>query len=453
MNAADKRARRIKFWRVFLSCLAALIVLGSVGVFTYARIAKSERDAELKLAAEAGLPKSWEDLRRPYNPDRDAREPLRAFQDAWKTANLPQAGQPGPSLGDEKNHRVKVVRAHPELAQLAKNVLSRTELNMFESPEQGFQTDFSRLTQTKAVMDYCRAKATVLSEEGDPIAALSVLQESAKLVKLTRQDSSSLIAELVATAIEAILIKSTLDILTKHARQPSVQSKALFLVENLGRPSDVKRALQLEFAAQLVEEHNLATKGPEYYNKFFGLEPMPFEDEEEPEDRDPRVEKLLLRMRIPGTRDVLFKNLFRAFRELYLDLPGDPYDGFARLQVAKKHIKIADKKMGEMEYLIPIMIDTACSTVKSDLRGIAERRALKALILSLQIRTKTGRFPTELPLSGAEAMDPFSGEPLKFKQLDGYLVAYSAGYDGVDDGGQNVITSGLLPKDIGFGIR
>ncbi len=453
MDAADKRARKIKFWRVFLSCLAALTVLGSIGIFTYARIAKNERDTELKLAAEAGLPKSWEDLRRPYNPNRDAREPLQAFQDAWKTANLPAAGQMGANFRDERGQRVKVVRAHPELEQLAGNVFSRTELNMFDAPEQGFQADFSRLTQTKAVMDYCRARATILSEDGDPLAALGVLQESSKLVKLTRQESSSLIAELVATAIEAILIKSTLDILTKHGHRPAVQSKALSLVDNLGRPSDVKRALQLEFAGQLVEEYNLATKGPEYYNKFFGLEPMPFEDEEEPEDRDPRVEKLLLRMRIPGTRDVLFKNLFRAFRELYQDLPDDPYDGFARLQVAKKHSKIADEKMGEMEYLIPIMIDTACSEVKSDLRGIAERRALKALILSLQIRTKSGRFPTELPLSGVEAIDPFSGKPLKFKQLDGYLVAYSVGYDGVDDGGQNTIASGLLPKDIGFGVQ
>lgn len=413
----------------------------------------SERDEEFRLAVAAGLPKSWEDLRKTYKPDRDAREPLKAFSEAWAAADKRsdaialEAGR-----RNDNSWETDIVRAHPELATMVAEVLSRSELNMLDEPELGFQVNFGRLTQTKSVMNYTRAKAAVLSKDGDPIAALKTLQESSNLLRLIRQDSSTLIAELVGSINEAILLKSAQQILQKHGQQPAVQTEALRFLDNLARPGDVKRALIGEFAGQLVEEHALATKGEAYYDKFLGLEPMPFEDGEEEEDKDPQAEALRLRLHIPGTRDVLFKNLYRAFRELYADLPDDPTDGFARLQVAKKHSKIAAEKTGTMDFLIPMTIGTATSAVNSDLRGLVYRRALKALILAQQIRTKTGNYPTELPLSGQEAIDPFSGEKLKFKTIDGYLVAYSVGEDGVDNGGTDAIGWTMFAKDIGYSL-
>ncbi len=412
----------------------------------------SERDEEFTLAVAAGLPKSWEDLRQTYNPDRDAREPLKAFSEEWAAADK-RAEDAALKAGRRNDNffKLEIVRTHPEFEIMVREVLSRSELSMFDQPELGFQVNFGRLTQTKSVMNYTRAKAAVLSKAGDPIAALKTLQESSKLLSLIRQDSSTLIAELVGSTNEAILLKSAQQILQKHGRQPAVQTEALRFLDKLGRPGDVKRALIGEFAGQLVEEHALATKGEAYYDKFLGLEPMPFEDGEE-EDKDPQAEALRLRLHIPGTRDGLFKNLYRAFRELYADLPDDPTDGFARLQVAKKHSKIAAEKTGTMDFLIPMTIGTATSAVNSDLRGLVYRRALKALILAQQIRTKTGNFPTELPLSGQEAIDPFSREKLKFKQIDDHLVAYSVGEDGVDNGGMDAISWTMFAKDIGYSI-
>lgn len=454
MQAADKRARRKGCLRVGLVFFQGFVALIAVGVFTYSKMSKSERDEEFRLAVAAGLPKSWEDLRQTYNPDRDAREPLKAFSEAWAAADK-RAEDAALKAGrrNDNSLELEIVRTHPEFEIMVREVLSCSELSMFDQPELGFQVDFGRLTRTKSVMNYTRAKAAVLSKDGDPIAALKTLQESSKLLRLIRQDSSTLIAELVGSINEGILLKSTQQILQKYGREAAVQSEALRFLDNLGRPGDVKRALIGEFAGQLVEEHALATKGEAYYDKFLGLEPMPFEDGEEEEDKDPQAEKLRLRLYIPGTRDVLFKNLYRAFRELYLDLPDNPSDGFARLQVAKKHSKIAAEKAGTMDFLIAMTIGTATSAVNSDLRGLVYRRTLKALILAQQIRTKNGSFPTELPLSGQEAIDPFSGEKLKFKQIDGHLVAYSVGEDGVDNGGMDAISWTMFAKDIGYSIQ
>lgn len=452
MSAADKRARRKGCLRVGLIFFNGFVALIGVGVFTYSRFAMSERDEEFRLAVAAGLPKSWEDLRKTYSPDRDAREPLKAFSEAWAAADKrSEAIALEAGRRNDNSWEADIVRAQPELATMVAEVLSRSELNMFDEPELGFQVDFGRLTQTKSVMNYTGAKAAVLSKDGDPIAALKTLQESSKLLKLIRQDSSTLIAELVGSINEAILVTSAQQILQKHGRQPAIQTEALRLLDNLGRPGDVKRGLVGEFAGQLVEEQTLKTRGEAYYDKFLGPEPLPFEDEEE-EARDPRAENLRLRLHIPGTRDVIFKNLYRAFRELYKDLPDDPSDGFARLQVAKKHSKLANSKSGELEFLVPMTIGSATSAIKSDLRGLVYRRTIKALILAQQIRTKTGSFPTELPLTGQEAIDPFSGEKLKFKQIDGHLVAYSVGEDGVDNGGMDAISWKMFAKDIGFGI-
>jgi len=204
VDAADKRARRKGCLRVGLVFVAGLVALTAVGVFTYSRFAMSERDEEFTLAVAAGLPKSWEDLRQTYNPDRDAREPLKAFSEEWAAADK-RAEDAALKAGrrNDNSFELEIVRTHPEFEIMVREVLSRSELSMFDQPELGFQVNFGRLTQTKSVMNYTRAKAAVLSKDGDPIAALKTLQESSNLLRLIRQDSSTLIAELVGSINEA----------------------------------------------------------------------------------------------------------------------------------------------------------------------------------------------------------------------------------------------------------
>lgn len=68
---------------------------------------------------------------------------------------------------------------------------------------------------------------------------------------------------------------------------------------------------------------------------------------------------------------------------------------------------------------------------------LARVRLIKVLARAFEERDATGRFPNALPISGADAVDPFSGEPLMYATFDEGLGfrAYSVWLDREDNGG------------------
>jgi hypothetical protein len=46
-----------------------------------------------------------------------------------------------------------------------------------------------------------------------------------------------------------------------------------------------------------------------------------------------------------------------------------------------------------------------------------------------------GKYPEDLPLAGEQRLDPFNGEPLRYRLHDGGFLVYSVGPDLVDNDG------------------
>jgi hypothetical protein len=91
-------------------------------------------------------------------------------------------------------------------------------------------------------------------------------------------------------------------------------------------------------------------------------------------------------------------------------------------------------------------------------RSAAFVHAMSACLRVEQHRFKHGGLPEALDASAP--IDPFTGQPLKYRRDDMGYVVYSVGEDGVDDGGSIEgsrydagVWAGRLPKDYGYRIR
>jgi hypothetical protein len=430
-------------------CLSGLLVTFVFAAGCASGSKSSSRNEAFELATAAGLPKSWEDLRQPYNREQDMREPLAEFAKVWKPEWV-QASRMHPTAvtgyGDQRPGRTGDTSYI--LSALTTKVLQRSELAIFEKPEQGFGAITDFVWQTSAPTDYLATRSRVLSIHGQPIKALEVLTDATKLVRLLRPEVSSMESEMTAKVNERVLVGAAFQVLNLNQSNPEVQSASLKFLEALGRPPDVRRTMQANFARVLLQENRLNTKGKAEIDVFLRVEETL--DESSEGKLDPIVEQLRTELKDPANRDSMFERYFRAVQQLYKDLPEDPNDGYGRLEAAKKHAVLNEQRTQQLDYLASFQLAETYSNIDGDLRDLVMRRSLKALVLALQAQAKTGSFPQELPLSGLEAIDPYSGKKLMYKQDRGGLVVYAVGPDSEDNGGDDVGSISNDPRDVGL---
>jgi len=82
------------------------------------------------------------------------------------------------------------------------------------------------------------------------------------------------------------------------------------------------------------------------------------------------------------------------------------------------------------------LADLLSDAEKIEKKVLAERRLMKVFLLCMEHYRRAGVFPKALPLKGQEAIDPFTGNPLRYQLRKGGFLAYSLGENGADDGGR-----------------
>src|SRR5262249_4859609 len=92
-------------------------------------------------------------------------------------------------------------------------------------------------------------------------------------------------------------------------------------------------------------------------------------------------------------------------------------------------------------------------------RMVRKHAAIRSLLTALaaeRYRQKSGQWPDSLEnlvpefLGGAQLVDPFNGNPLRFRRLPDGLVIYSVGADRKDNGGN---LSREIDEGVDIGIR
>jgi len=94
-----------------------------------------------------------------------------------------------------------------------------------------------------------------------------------------------------------------------------------------------------------------------------------------------------------------------------------------------------------------MLLPAVSSVATAEARNTAQDRAAAAVIAAERSRRKHGRLPKDLdelvPGFLAEVpVDPFSGEPLKYKAEDGKATVYTVGENRIDEQGQNDLLTG-----------
>ncbi len=105
--------------------------------------------------------------------------------------------------------------------------------------------------------------------------------------------------------------------------------------------------------------------------------------------------------------------------------------------------------------LFRLLMPAVIKVTEADTRIVAQLNAARVAIACERHRAKTGAYPTtldELPkeLLAEVPTDPFSGQPILYKKLPDGAVAYSASYDGVDDGAKKLDPKNEKGNDLGF---
>jgi hypothetical protein len=105
--------------------------------------------------------------------------------------------------------------------------------------------------------------------------------------------------------------------------------------------------------------------------------------------------------------------------------------------------------------LFAMLVPALFKLNEADTRTVANLNAARVAIACERHRQKTGAYPDRLEdlpkeLLPAVPDDPFTGKPILYKKLPDGAVAYSASYDGVDDGAAKLDPKREKGNDLGF---
>jgi hypothetical protein len=135
------------------------------------------------------------------------------------------------------------------------------------------------------------------------------------------------------------------------------------------------------------------------------------------------------------------------FQTQYLDAARAPSHKWAERMRA---VDVSDATGPLIRLLLPATEKVALAV----LRSRAQLRSLAAGVACERFRQANGRWPKELAeipkaILDASPTDPYTGGPLKYKQLADGIVVYAAGEDKADDGGNLTYTNPKPGEDVG----
>jgi hypothetical protein len=136
-------------------------------------------------------------------------------------------------------------------------------------------------------------------------------------------------------------------------------------------------------------------------------------------------------------KDKFDAKLLAAWRKGWVAFPSNPSDwqGYsAALEQMDSQVEKDNSLWNIMnKILLPVFSQAATAVGRQQ----AVDRVLYASMQILKIRARTGKLPNYLPLGlGPNGIDPFDGQPLRYKKKGSGFIVYSVGADKVDDGGK-----------------
>jgi hypothetical protein len=158
----------------------------------------------------------------------------------------------------------------------------------------------------------------------------------------------------------------------------------------------------------------------------------------------------------PGVKEAFEERYLHVYLEFFKRLPADPQDWVKIHLVLKKFRKELNDDMSVDNAIARQIAPAYPGAPLSNGAVEAAKRILLTTVAILKVHRDQEPFPSTLPISGTDTIDPLSGKSLRYrKEFDGFTL-YSVGVNMIDDGGKAVYGPTPLnprPDDIVFRFR
>jgi hypothetical protein len=415
---------------MILFAIPCLSILGVGGylfsqVYDYPSAARELPEAQ-RAYQERGLPWLAEDLRprSAIHPDDDA------------TALFLEATERAPTEFDAKRVE-QILRQEPtaaewkELLALLESVRSaldaavkaaqRKHVHIERDWDLGPWVLFPEFASAKTTTKWLTYRAQAKSALGDWKSAATDFAAARKFGYYCGEEPT-LIAKLVHIASEAIALRGIEDGAARVRRNP-LALQAFFDVLEPEYPVDVLDGFRGEMFMGVALYRNPQWLGAIENNDFHrvpDVDPAKIKREGIPDDQRGRA-YLARHLQHWLEMDEILRthsgDVRRAVKEM--DRAAERYESERGLSYRVNDL------------LSPVFSQAGDAAVKKDATLLLTRAYIKAFLFE----AKHKRFPKDLDELGYKPIDPFNGEPIKYKLINGGFQFYSVGPNGKDDGG------------------
>lgn len=416
-----------KSTKVLLYGIPSVLLLScGGGLLGFAHKSRTDRDLAVARLAKVGLPTDPDQIKHSPDPDKDAGELLREFQTIYSAAEKTPFGR-----ALTNGHRTTIparrnfINAQPQLVRLRKELFTKTELATQLEPSLGDEQLFPQISAWSVVGKFAVSEALVLAADGKPANALELLARAANFVKLIDTDPIK-VGSVMGISRAQTLNRQAAIIFSGHSHNVEIRRAMRAYLESSTPTTDFRRTLLAEVSDALVLERNVQT-GKVKVDNYYGYD-------EEPEQNivDRGLNQLY---KVRGVSDMLFARLYAGQAELYEAVPKDRNLHKQRIEAAEAWEDRSSTLTGPNSILLTTIGPFMANAFRAEAQLKAEWRTLNALLIATEIKSKTGKYPISLPVTGQDAIDPFTDKPLKYLLKGGKLTIYSVGQDLSDDNG------------------
>lgn len=292
--------------------------------------------------------------------------------------------------------------------------------------EKGASVLFPEYSELKHAASLITCEAILKSRRGDWRGALDDIDVARRISDDCGRDPV-LISMLVRVAVESTVLRGMDEIVRQNATNVACLDRAKDVLGRFDALPSMKFALGGEIIMARVEIPHIEGRSS------FQTE-MDENGGYAPKKPSP-VERAVYQSSY--AQNLFQSEALRVYREMFRNLPDNPEDwqgAVSAMQKVDTEVQ-NDKSFGNSinQILFPVFTESPVAIA----RILASRRMTAMAIQLERTHATRGAFPTSLPDLGKTSIDPFSGEPFRYRRdKEGGYILYSVGRDGKDNGGQ-----------------
>lgn len=440
-----------KSTKVLLYGIPSVLLLScGGGLLGFAHKSRTDRDVAVARLVGLGLPTDPDQIRHLPDANRDAGTLLKKFRRALDRARETPSGVAYFDFRkkDLQSRRV-FIKVNPHLVQMRQQLFTKSEFATQVEPSRSFEHGFPEFGTFRNVVNLAIAEAQVLASNGQPTKALQLLTEASKFARLLHTDPNRL-AEFLSLNIQSTINRRAAMVFTSFSHRPEIQQEMQSFMNESDARVDFRRWVIGDVSDSLALEQAVR-------NGKFELGLLTVSAHFDPDSIWDNV--MSSPYKINGVREMLFARLYNGYADLHQSIPTVENQYRKRIEAAEKWDREMSKNSGPNTLLLQMIISDYTHCFIREANSKAEWRTLNALLIASEIKSKTGKYPSALPVTGQDAIDPFTDEPLKYLLKGGKLTIYSVGQDLSDDNGllfvPTTLSSSGSPSpstDTGFSI-